>query len=101
MLLTRIVSPEWMPSRQRSKGRASVNDLWNSWHRKTFATEPSVDSALRRDVACHLTVWVDAYEAAIWPRKDMAQEAKAALGPPSATGFALGQNVGGKAKVDM
>jgi hypothetical protein len=44
---------------------------------------------------------VDAYEAAIWPRKDMAHEAKVALGPPSATGFALGQNVGGKAKVDM
>jgi uncharacterized protein len=38
---------------------------------------------------------------AIWPRKDMAHEAKVALGPPSAAEFALGQNVGGKAKVNM
>jgi catechol 2,3-dioxygenase-like lactoylglutathione lyase family enzyme len=38
---------------------------------------------------------------AIWPRKDIAHEAKVPLGPRSATEFALGHNVGSKAEVDV
>jgi len=37
---------------------------------------------------------------AIWSRKDMAHEAKVALGPRSATEFALGHLVRSKAEVD-
>ncbi len=37
---------------------------------------------------------------AIWPRKDIAHEAKVPLGPRSATEFALGHNVASKAEVD-
>jgi len=37
---------------------------------------------------------------AIWPRKDIAHEAKVPLGPYSATEFTLGHNVPSKAAVD-
>ncbi len=37
---------------------------------------------------------------AIWPRKDLAHEAKVPLGPRSATEFALGHNVASKAEVN-
>jgi uncharacterized protein len=37
---------------------------------------------------------------AIWPRKDIAHEAKVLLGPPSATELMIGHNVGSKAEVD-
>jgi len=37
---------------------------------------------------------------AIWARTNLAHEAKVSLGPPSATEFALGHNVGSKAEVD-
>ncbi|BCA56809.1 hypothetical protein W02_39490 [Nitrospira sp. KM1] len=37
---------------------------------------------------------------AIWPRKDLAHEAKVPLGPRSATEVSLGHNVSSKAEVD-
>ena len=37
---------------------------------------------------------------ALWERKNLAHEAKVALGPPSATEFSLGHNVGSKEEVD-
>jgi catechol 2,3-dioxygenase-like lactoylglutathione lyase family enzyme len=37
---------------------------------------------------------------AIWPRKDIAHEAKIPLGQPSATEFSIGHNVASQAEVD-
>jgi uncharacterized glyoxalase superfamily protein PhnB len=37
---------------------------------------------------------------AIWPRKELAHEAKVSLGPRSATEFTLGHNLGSKAELD-
>src|SRR5690606_20185690 len=37
---------------------------------------------------------------ALWPRKSISHDAGVAVGPPSATEFTLGHNVGSKAEVD-